>query len=71
MATPPYTPKFQHQEWVDNVDRVSAGGLNGFNVRFLAIQEDLFKLGEVVGQLFRTSWRPDYLRSIGGSGRAR
>jgi len=32
---------FAHKPWVDTVDRVAAGGDNGFNVRFQALEADL------------------------------
>lgn len=43
-----YTPTFHHNQWVDNVDRVQAGGDNGFNVRFNTIEADLQRVGQVV-----------------------
>lgn len=46
-----FSPTFRHVAWVDNRDRVAAGGQNGFNVRFDAIQKDLEKLSGVVGQI--------------------
>ncbi len=30
MTIVSYTPTFQHEDWVDNRDRVQAGGSNGF-----------------------------------------
>jgi hypothetical protein len=48
MATVVYTPAFQHQEWVDNVDRVSAGGTNGFNVRFNSIEAEFQAVSQAV-----------------------
>ncbi|MBF6328317.1 hypothetical protein [Nocardia transvalensis] len=36
-----FTRTFNHKNWVDSVDRVTAGGDNGFNVRFQALQVDL------------------------------
>jgi hypothetical protein len=35
-----YTRKFQHQDWVDFVDPVQAGGNNGFNDRFHALESE-------------------------------
>ncbi|MFI6704346.1 hypothetical protein ACIBJC_36355 [Streptomyces sp. NPDC050509] len=46
-----FVPTFKHLAWVDNRDRVAAGGQNGFNVRFDAIQKDLEKLSTVVGDI--------------------
>jgi hypothetical protein len=38
--TPPtgYTRQFQHKDWIDFVDPVEAGGNNGFNQRFHALE---------------------------------
>jgi hypothetical protein len=41
---------FTHTDWVDNVDRVEAGGDNGFNGRFHALEADL----DTVGATFDT-----------------
>jgi hypothetical protein len=46
-----YQPAFHHTRWVNNVDRVRAGGPNGFNVRFDAIENDLRQLSTVVTQI--------------------
>jgi hypothetical protein len=46
-----YDPTFQHTDWVDNVDRIVAGGPKGFNIRLDAIQSDLQQLSTVVGQI--------------------
>lgn len=43
-----YTPLFTHEDWIDNVDRVQAGGPNGFNIRFNGISEEFGKLSTVV-----------------------
>ncbi|UPJ53424.1 hypothetical protein IVB30_20170 [Bradyrhizobium sp. 200] len=43
-AIPPFTPTFEHQDWIDNLDRVTAGGPNGFNGRFNALQTDLNRI---------------------------
>jgi hypothetical protein len=51
MTDPRYDPKFHHVDWVDNVDRISAGGANGFNVRFDTIASDLQQLSTVVLQV--------------------
>jgi hypothetical protein len=48
MATVVYTPAFQHEEWVDNVDRVTAGGANGFNVRFNSIEAEFQNISQAV-----------------------
>lgn len=51
MASVSFTPTFQHTDYVDNRDRVQAGGPNGFNARFRALQDDLGKLSEVITQV--------------------
>jgi hypothetical protein len=43
-----FTPTFTHTPWVDNRDRVQAGGPNGFNIRFAQLQSDLQTLAGVV-----------------------
>jgi hypothetical protein len=35
-----YTRTFQHQDWIDFVDPVQAGGNNGFNERFHALESE-------------------------------
>jgi len=35
-----YTRHFQHQDWIDFVDPVQAGGNNGFNERFHALESE-------------------------------
>ncbi|WP_326673428.1 hypothetical protein [Streptomyces canus] len=51
MTSVSFTPTFQHTDYVDNRDRVQAGGPNGFNARFKALQADLGKLSEVITKL--------------------
>lgn len=51
MASVSFTPTFRHTDYVDNRDRVQAGGPNGFNARFRALQDDLGALSEVVTQV--------------------
>jgi hypothetical protein len=46
-----FTPTFHHIEWIDNLDRVTAGGPNGCNVRLNAITADLQQISAVVGQI--------------------
>jgi hypothetical protein len=48
MTDVSFTPTFQHTDYVDNRDRVQAGGPNGFNARFRALQADLGKLSKVI-----------------------
>lgn len=43
-----YIPKFQHTDWVDNVDRVQASGDNGFNIRFHALEAEFALLADVI-----------------------
>src|SRR6516162_8172837 len=35
-----YTRQFQHTDWIDFVDPVQAGGNNGFNERFHALESE-------------------------------
>ena len=51
MADITFTPTFSHTPWIDNQDRVQAGGTNGFNVRLTAIQTDLETISTVVGEV--------------------
>jgi hypothetical protein len=51
MADVSFTPTFHHTNYVDNRDRVQAGGPNGFNVRFSAIEADLISLSDVVSDV--------------------
>jgi len=51
MATINYTPGFQHQDWIDNVDRVQAGSTNGFNARFHALEAEFQRLSTVLAQV--------------------
>jgi hypothetical protein len=40
-----FEPTFKHTPWVDAVDRVAAGGDNGFNIRFQRLEADLGTVG--------------------------
>jgi hypothetical protein len=51
MADVSFTPTFHHTDYVDNRDRVQAGGPNGFNARFSTIETDLKTLSTVVGKV--------------------
>jgi hypothetical protein len=56
-----YTPDFQHDDWIDQVHTVLAGGPNGFNIRFHTIERDLARVSTVVDQIaaaLRTTHRP-------------
>jgi hypothetical protein len=56
-----YTPQFEHLDWIDRVDQVVAGGPNGFNVRFRAIEHDLQQASTVVSDIataLHTTHRP-------------
>jgi hypothetical protein len=46
-----FTPTFEFQPWLNNVDRITAGGPRGMNVRFDAIEQDLKAVGSVVAQV--------------------
>lgn len=45
-----YTRSFSHPDWIDRVDRVQAGGDNGFNGRFHGIEAEFDALSGVVKQ---------------------
>lgn len=53
-----YTPGFKHTDWVDNVDRVRAGGDNGFNVRFHALETEFTRISEVFAQVATALQQP-------------
>jgi hypothetical protein len=46
-----YNRQFTHREWVDNVDRVQAGGDNGFNDRFHALEAEFELVSGAVRQI--------------------
>jgi hypothetical protein len=46
-----YTRSFTHADWLDNVDRVQAGGSNGFNGRFHLLEAEFDILSGVVKQV--------------------
>ncbi len=48
-----FTRGFQHTDWVDNVDRVQAGGDGGFNKRFHDIEADFESVRDVVDAISR------------------
>jgi hypothetical protein len=43
--------RFRHEDWVDNQSRVQAGGPEGFNQRFHALEADLDAVGAVVNEI--------------------
>jgi len=51
--TPPskYLPQFQHQDWIDNLDRVQAAGENGFNRRFHGLEDEFAHIKTVLDNL--------------------
>src|SRR5687767_11878200 len=46
-----YNPNFNFAPFVDNVDRVEAGGDNGFNARFQAVERELKAISTAIDQL--------------------
>ncbi|MFC9386763.1 hypothetical protein DEJ44_34230 [Streptomyces venezuelae] len=40
----PYVPQFSHKDWIDNQDRVQAGGENGLNSRFHLLEAEFLGL---------------------------
>ncbi|MEU8471617.1 hypothetical protein AB0F30_27545 [Streptomyces sp. NPDC029006] len=76
-----FTRTFKHSPWVDAVDRVSAAGDNGFNIRFKRLEEDLDTIGRrftdvstaldslaVTKAAVRTVALPALLTTFGASG---
>lgn len=51
MASISYNPQFQHQDWIDNVDRVQAGGPNGFNGHFHALEAEFQAISQAIAQI--------------------
>ena len=49
-----YTRSFAHADWIDRVDRVQAGGDNGFNGRFHGIEAELDAVSGVVSTVDTT-----------------
>lgn len=43
-----YAVEFTHDDWLDNVDRVQAGGANGFNERFHSLELEFASIQEVL-----------------------
>ncbi|KUM99079.1 hypothetical protein AQI95_40970 [Streptomyces yokosukanensis] len=55
---PKYVPSFRHQDWIDNEDRVQAGGERGLNIRFHDLEAEFQTLADaylnpVIAALFR------------------
>ena len=46
-----FSRTFQHEDWVDNLDRVQAAGENGFNQRFHTLEADLDAMSDVVEEV--------------------
>lgn len=46
-----YAPRFQHTDWINNVDLVSADGENGFNKRFKDLRQELDAIARIIGQI--------------------
>jgi hypothetical protein len=43
-----YAVGFHHTDWLDNVDRVQAGGANGFNQRFRSLETEFVSIQHVM-----------------------
>jgi hypothetical protein len=41
-----YEPEFHHDPWIDNLDRVTAAGDGGFNVRFQTLEAELHRIAD-------------------------
>jgi|GEM_PF-4663272 len=50
--------KFKHSDWIDNYDRVKAGGPDGFNDHFHAIEVDLDSIADSFASLGATVAAP-------------
>jgi len=62
---PPYAPKFTHTDWIDNEDRVQAGGENGFNLRFHKLEAEFATLAdEHLNPLIQSLARADSFLSL-------
>lgn len=50
MANPAvsYNRQFEHKDWIDNQDRVEAGGANGFNARFHGLEAEFDRISGVI-----------------------
>jgi hypothetical protein len=46
-----YAVGFYHTDWLDNVDRVQAGGANGFNKRFRSLEEEFSTIQSVMDNI--------------------
>jgi hypothetical protein len=46
-----YTSQFKHNDWIDFVDSVQAGGTNGINGRMHAIEAEFTTLSGVIAQI--------------------
>jgi hypothetical protein len=60
-----FTPTFEHLAWTDGLDRVTAGGDNGFNARFQLLQADLDRLADTVAEI-NTALNDDRERTRAG-----
>jgi hypothetical protein len=58
MEISPYTPSFSHTDWIDNRDRVQAGGEDGFNARFHALEAEFDLLAAHINPLVEAFSKP-------------
>jgi hypothetical protein len=58
MDISPYTPSFSHTDWIDNRDRVQAGGDNGFNARFHDLEAEFALLAAHLNPLVDALSKP-------------
>ncbi|MFD0277834.1 hypothetical protein ACFVHB_28545 [Kitasatospora sp. NPDC127111] len=55
MSIPFYVPAFTHQDWIDNQDRVQAGGEKGLNIRFHNLEAEFRRLADFhLNEVIRT-----------------
>ncbi|WP_199881993.1 hypothetical protein [Streptomyces sp. CB03911] len=60
MMIHPYEPQFAHKDWIDNQDRVQAGGANGINLRFHQLEQEFAALAhEQINPIIKELARPE------------
>ncbi|MFI9328833.1 hypothetical protein ACIGZJ_14945 [Kitasatospora sp. NPDC052868] len=60
-----YVPKFSHTDWIDNEDRVQAGGEKGINIRFHDLEDEFKSLADKhLNPLIRATVREESFLSL-------
>ncbi|MGW4895339.1 hypothetical protein ACWEQL_24170 [Kitasatospora sp. NPDC004240] len=63
--TDEYVPKFSHTDWIDNEDRVQAGGEKGINIRFHNLEDEFKTLADQhLNPLIRSMVRKESFLSL-------